>query len=67
MRIILALILKCDVSVSFKRKIKKSDPVMGAKSNLKTYLQTRFCNFLSNLSEGPKSYDCTKTLGLCIH
>jgi hypothetical protein len=40
---------------------------MGEKLNLKTYLQNRFLNFLSHLSEGPKSYDCTKTLVLCIH
>jgi hypothetical protein len=35
---------------------------MGAKLNFKTYLQNRFFNFLSHVSEGPKSYDCTKTL-----
>jgi hypothetical protein len=40
---------------------------MGAKLNLKTNLQNMFLNFLSHLSEGPKSYDCTKTLVLCIH
>jgi hypothetical protein len=39
---------------------------MGAKLNLKTYLQNRFFNFLSHLSVGPKSYECTKTLVLCI-
>jgi hypothetical protein len=32
-------------NLSFKKKIKKSDPVMGAKLNLKTYLQNRFLNF----------------------
>ena len=30
---------------SFKKKIKKSDPVMGAKLNFKTYLQNRFFKF----------------------
>jgi hypothetical protein len=39
---------------------------MGAKLNFKTYLQNRFLNFLSHLSEGPKSYDCTKSLVLYI-
>jgi hypothetical protein len=39
---------------------------MGAKLNLKTYLQNRVFNFLSHLSEGPKSYDCLKTVVLCI-
>jgi hypothetical protein len=39
---------------------------MGAKLNFKTYLQNRFFNFLSHLSEAPKSYDCTKTLVLYI-
>ncbi len=53
--------------LSFEKKVKKSDPVMGAKLNLKTCLQNRFLNFLSHLSEGPKSNDCTKTLVLCIH
>ncbi len=49
-----------------KKIIKISDPVMGAKLNFKTYLQNRIFNFLSHLSEGPKSYDCTKTLVLYI-
>ena len=39
---------------------------MGAELNFKTYLQNRFLIFLSHLSEGPKSYDCTKTLVLYI-
>jgi hypothetical protein len=39
---------------------------MGAKLNLNTYLQNMFFNLLSHLSEVPKSYDCTKTLVLCI-
>ena len=52
--------------LSCKKKIKKSDPVMGAKLNFKTYIQNRFLNFLSHLSEGPKSYDCTKNLVLYI-
>jgi hypothetical protein len=39
---------------------------MSAKLNFKTYLQNRFYNFLSHLSEGPKSYDCTKPLVLYI-
>jgi hypothetical protein len=41
--------------LSFKKKIKKLDPGMGANLNFKTYLQNRFFNFLSHLSEGPKS------------
>ncbi len=49
--------------MSIKKKIKISDPVLGAKLNFKTYLQNRIFNFLSHLSEGPKSYDSTKTLG----
>jgi hypothetical protein len=48
--------------LSFNKKIKNSDPVMGTKLNSKTYLQ----DYLSHLSEGPKSYECTKTLVLCI-
>ena len=39
---------------------------MGANLNFKTCLQNRFFNFLSHLSEGPESYDCTKTLVLYI-
>ncbi len=39
---------------------------MGAKLNFKTYLQNRIFYFLSHLSEGPKPYDCTKTLVLYI-
>jgi hypothetical protein len=39
---------------------------MGGKLNFKTYLQNSFLNFFSYLSEGPKSYDCTKTLVLYI-
>jgi hypothetical protein len=39
---------------------------MGAKLNFKTYLQNRFLNFFSHLSEGPDSYDCTKTLVIYI-
>jgi hypothetical protein len=40
---------------------------MGAKLNSKTYLQNRIFNFLSHLSEGSKSYDCTKTLVYSIY
>ncbi len=37
---------------------------MGAKLNFKTYLQNRFFNFFCHISEGPESYDCTKTSNL---
>jgi hypothetical protein len=39
---------------------------MGGKLNFKTYLQNRFFKFFNHLFEGPKSYDCTKTLVLYI-